>query len=486
MARLERGLYEQLISETLESELSELGPQLIPRRDPLRKAEAGDRLALHLARLVERSVDGLPEKERVERGLALARALIEALARELGQDELRSESPVQQASVLRAVLAREPGGSPEPLASPLIPLLDTTLLTNAPGEPRVGHQLLAEIGTADRIDIVMAFIRCTGIRPFLEAFRRHCDRGQLLRVLTTTYTGSTELRALQDLQNLGAEVRVSYDTSSTRLHAKAWLFHRASGFSTAYVGSSNLTHSAQVSGLEWNVRASGARNPDLVEKVAAVFEGYWESGDFEPFASAEFEERSKRQDSPSRLILSPVEIRLEPFQERLLEEIEVARARGRHRNLLVAATGTGKTVMAAIDYSRLLERLELDRSRLLFVAHRAELLDQSMATYGHALRNRDFGELWVGGKRPSRWEHVFASIQTLSSGDLQNLDPNYFDVVVVDEFHHAAAKSYRALLDHVRPKELLGLTATPERADGLPVLDWFDGQTRPSYVSGTP
>lgn len=474
MARLERGLYEQLISEALQAELSDPVIQLIPSREPLRKAEAGDRLALHLARLVERSVGGLPEKERVERGLALARALIETLAQELGQDELRSESPVQQESVLRALLGRQPDGSPESLESPLIPLLDTTLLTNAPGEPRVGHQIQTEIGTAHRIDIVMAFIRRTGIRPFLEAFRRHCSRGQALRVLTTTYTGSTERGALEELQSLGADVRVSYDTSSTRLHAKAWLFHRAGGFSTAYVGSSNLTHSAQVSGLEWNVRASGARNPDLVGKVAAVFEGYWESGDFEPFASAEFEERNRRQDSPTRALLSPVEIRLEPFQERLLEEIEVARERGQHRNLLVAATGTGKTVMAAVDYARL--RGRLDRSRLLFVAHRAELLEQSMATYGHALRDRDFGELWVGGKRPSRWEHVFASIQSLSSADLDDMDPSHYDVVVVDEFHHAAAKSYRRLLDRVRPGELLGLTATPERADGLPVLEWFDGR----------
>ena len=474
MARLERGLYEQLISEALQVELSELGDQLTPSREPLRRAEIGDRLALYLARLVERLVDGLPDKERIERGIALARALIDTLAQELGQDELRSESPVQQESVLRAVLARQPDGVPESIESPLIPLLDTTLLTNAPGEPRVGHQIQTEIGSAHRIDIVMAFIRRTGIRPFIEAFHRHCDRGQLLRVLTTTYTGSTEQRALEELQNLGADVRVSYDTSSTRLHAKAWLFHRANGFSTAYVGSSNLTHSAQISGLEWNVRASGARNPGLVEKVAAVFEGYWESGDFEPFVSAEFEERNRRQDTLARTLLSPVEIRLEPFQERLLEEIEVARERGQHRNLLVSATGTGKTVMAAIDYTRL--RGRLDRSRLLFVAHRAELLEQSMATYGHALRDRDFGELWVGGKRPSRWEHVFASIQSLSSTGLDSVDPSHFDVVVVDEFHHAAAKSYRALLDHVRPRELLGLTATPERADGLPVLDWFDGR----------
>lgn len=473
MGAYERGLYEELISETLEQELGNLPKGLVPSRTTLRGAEAGDRLALFLARIVERAVDDLPEKERVTRGLSLARALVATLASELGREDLRHEAPVLEDPILRAILARQPDGLPESIEAPLIPLLDTTLLTNAPGEPRVGHQLLTEVSSADRIDVVMAFIRRSGIRPLLDALRRHCERGRSLRVLTTTYTGSTEPEALQMLEAAGAEVRVSFDTTSTRLHAKAWLFHRGGGLPTAYVGSSNLTHSAQVSGLEWNIRVSAARNPDLVAKIAAVFEAYWESGDFVPFVASEFAQRVAATKPTTRALLSPVEIRLEPFQERLLEEIEVARERGRHRNLLVSATGTGKTVMAAVDYARVRERI--GRSRLLFVAHRQELLDQSRATYAQALREPGFGELWVGGERPKRWDHVFASIQSLNRSGLEDLAADHFDVVVIDEFHHAAARSYRALLDHVTPRELLGLTATPERSDGLPILDWFDG-----------
>ena len=113
----------------------------------------------------------------------------------------------------------------------------------------------------------MAFIRRSGIGPLLDALRRHCEAGRPLRVLTTTYTDSTERRALDQLVDLGADVRISYDLGTTRLHAKAWVFHRRSGFSTAYVGSSNLTHSAQVTGLEWNVRASAARNPGVIDKT---------------------------------------------------------------------------------------------------------------------------------------------------------------------------------------------------------------------------
>jgi superfamily II DNA or RNA helicase len=318
----------------------------------------------------------------------------------------------------------------------------------------------------------MAFIRRSGLAPMIDALRSHCGSGRLLRILTTTYTGSTEAKALDVLRELGAEVRVSYDTSTTRLHAKSWLFYRASGFSTAYIGSSNLTHSAQVNGLEWNVRASSARNPAVIDKVAAVFESYWSSGDFVAYDPEEFVARQERSASVPTLLLSPVELRPEPFQERLLEQIALSRTLGHHRNLLVSATGTGKTVMAAVDYARL--RPELRRARLLFVAHREEILAQSLATFRQCLRDHAFGELWVGGSRPQRFDHVFASIQSLSASGLQDLEPDHFDVVIVDEFHHAAAPSYRALLDHVRPTELLGLTATPERSDGLPLLGWFD------------
>ena len=173
-------------------------------------------------------------------------------------------------------------------------------------------------------------------------------------------------------------------------------------------------------------------------------------------------------------MLPPTELHLRPFQERLLEQIEVGRRHGHHRNLLVAATGTGKTVMAAVDYARL--RSTLPRARLLFVAHRREILEQSRATFRHALRDAAFGELWVGQERPQRFDHVFASIQTLNAVGLAALDPRHFDVVVVDEFHHAAAPSYSALLEHVEPLELLGLTATPERTDGLDVLTYFGGR----------
>jgi len=472
---LGRGLFERLITDGLGAELEELGHGLDSERAPLPDAEAADRIALHVAAVLQKSIERYPEDRRARLGVLLARRIVDAIVADTPSAALASERPTVPASLLRAIRRIGPDGVPQRVDAPLIPLLDTALLTNAPGEPRVGHQIRTEIASADRIDVVMAFIRRSGIAPLRDALRLHVEGGRGLRVLTTTYTGSTEREALDLLEGLGADVRVSYDESSTRLHAKAWLFHRENGFSTAYVGSSNLTHWAQVSGLEWNVRVSAARNRPVIEKIAAVFESYWHQPEFESYDASRFASATRPTwEQGPLLVLSPVEIRLEPFQARMLEQIEVAREMGRHRNLLVSATGTGKTVMAAVDYARL--RVRLPRARLLFVAHREEILEQSRRTFAQALRDASFGELWVGGHRPASFEHVFASIQSLDRSGLGHLAPDHYDVVIVDEFHHSAASSYERLLAHVAPRELLGLTATPERADGADVLHWFDGR----------
>ncbi|WP_088318635.1 DUF3427 domain-containing protein [Kineosporia sp. R_H_3] len=472
-APLEPGLFEVLVTEAVAAGLASLSEDLVSTQ-PLRAAEAADRISLLVSKVVGRVVSSFDEGSRTQAAIAVAREIVDRLAQEYPAVGVSTERPDDAGRVLRAILRRRPDGTPEQVASPMIPLLDTTLLTNSPGEPSVGHQLATEIQGADGIDLVMAFIRRSGIRSLEEDLARHCSRGRRLRVLTTTYTGSTEQAALDALTQLGAQVRVSYDTTTTRLHAKAWLFHRESGFSTAYIGSSNLTHSAQVAGLEWNVRVSGARNPEVIDKVGAVFEAYWQGDSFIDYDPESFE-RELGQAVP-RLVtyLSPVEVTLRPFQERLLERLAVARGLGYHRNLLVAATGTGKTVMAAADYARL--RAELPSARLLFIAHRQEILEQSLATFRHVLREGSFGELWVGGRRPAAFDHVFASIQSLDANGLAHLDPQHFDVVIIDEFHHAAAATYRRLLARVEPRELVGLTATPERSDGEPILEWFGGR----------
>jgi len=300
--------------------------------------------------------------------------------------------------------------------------------------------------------------------------------------------GATERRAVDELvRRFGAEVRITYETQATRLHAKAWLFRRNSGYDTAFVGGSNLSRSALVDGLEWNVRLSGVATPDLIRKFAATFDTYWESNAFVPYDPDRHGDDlddalayagNRRATTSTVVSLAGLEVRPLPHQEEILEALDAERRlHDRHRNLVVAATGTGKTVVAALDYRRLIHETYATDLSLLFVAHRKEILEQSLRTYRETLADGSFGEVYVGGARPERWRHVFASVQSLSSYDVTNLSADHFDVVVIDEFHHAEAPTYRRLLDHLRPRELLGLTATPERADGIDVRSFFDDRT---------
>jgi superfamily II DNA or RNA helicase len=354
------------------------------------------------------------------------------------------------------------------------------LLVNAPGEPGLGQVLQSEIPSADRIDLLCAFIKWNGLRVLEAVLKTHLERNRPLRVLTTTYIGATERRAIDLLVDSGAQVKVSYDTRTTRLHAKAWFFHRDSGFSTAYVGSSNLSHSALLEGLEWNVRLSQAETPALLDKFRATFDTYWEDSQFEDYRPERDKGRfddaiNEARGTRSPMALPSFELRPYPFQIEILDKLRAERERhGRHRNLVVAATGTGKTIIAAFDYRRLAK--DGHRPRLLFVAHRKEILTQSRDVLRAVLRDGAFGELYVDGQRPEEGRHVFASIQALTRVALDRIPPDSFDVVIVDEFHHAEAPTYRRLLEHVQPRELLGLTATPERSDGESVVKWFDGR----------
>ena len=342
------------------------------------------------------------------------------------------------------------------------------------------------MASADSVDLVCAFIRWSGVRLLEPQLRDFAAAGKRLRIITTTYLGSTERKTLDRLVNdYNAEIMVQYDALRTRLHAKAWLFRRTSGFDTAYIGSSNLSNAALIDGVEWNVRLSRVATPSLLERFEATFETYWsEDESFEHYDPAKdgdrlddaLAEASGRSARPgATLQLAGLEVRPYPYQTEMLEELWAERTmHDRHWNLVVAATGTGKTVLAALDYRHLYRESGAQRRpRLLFVAHRREILEQARRTFREVLTDPDFGELYVSGRRPDRWEHVFASVQSLHSYDVQKIPGDHFEVVIIDEFHHAEASTYRRLLDHLRPQELVGLTATPERADGVNVAQFF-------------
>ena len=474
------GLYDRLITDELSRLLERLDPSRVAKEAP-DPAEAHIAVAEHARQLIERVLRAIPEEQRLERQATLCNALLKWLRDGDADDDAGGATDlVVPLSVLREIRALGRGLGPV-LATerPLVPLSTPDLLVNARGEPSVAVTIAREIQSADRIDLLCAFIRWTGVRLVQSALQEHCRAGRPLRVITTVYTGSTERRALDWLVSIGAEVRVSYDTRTTRLHAKAWLFERLSGYSTAFIGSSNMTQSAMLDGVEWNVRLAQASTPSLIDKFRAAFDSYWADQDYEPYDPARDADRFDRaiaapQDQ-AEVPIFPFHLQPWPFQREMLEKLQTERERhGRHKNLVVAATGTGKTLVAAFDYLQL-RQLGKDPS-LLFVAHRREILSQSLAAYRAVLRDGAFGELLVEGRKPQQGRHVFASIQSLAQIDLAEIPPEAFDVVVVDEFHHAAATTYSRLLSHLQPQVLLGLTATPERTDGRSILEWFDGR----------
>lgn len=488
------GLYERLVTASLKSRLLGMGAKaarvVMKALDP---AEAHDTLARHIEGVVARALKTLPEEDRVAKQSAVANQIIALFTGDGAVDGDRVEIPASQ---LRSIQpARGLPTDESDVVAPLVPLSASDLLVNARGEPSIAHALAREIPSADSIELLCAFVRWHGLRLLEDQLRAHCHAGKPLHVITTVYTGSTERKAIDWLVKLGAHVKVSYDTNSTRLHAKAWLFRRATGFSTAYIGSSNLSKAALMDGGEWNVRLSEVGSADILEKFDATFNTYWESPEYEAYEPERDGVRFDRAVAPQNgdsldAPLLFLDVEPWPHQREMLEKLAVERDRHhRFKNLVVAATGTGKTIVAALDYKRLLD--QYGDLRLLFVAHRQEILKQSLGAFRQVLRAGDFGELYVDGHRPDEWRHVFASIQSLAQVDLTRLDPSAFDVVIVDEFHHAAAPSYRRLLEHLfsgadptartevpkvlkTPRILLGLTATPERTDAGDILHHFD------------
>lgn len=465
------GLYDELVTARVADALK--GSDLQVELEDLDAAESHHVLARHLARVMTRVMRGVPEKERAAAQMALVRRVLAAARPDADDQELMAEVPESPGSVLTGLF---PVGVPTP-SRPLIALSDSALLVNGRGEPRVGEEVRREIESADRVDLLCAFIKWFGLRVLEEPLESFLRSGRKLRVITTTYLAATEPRPLQWLAERGAEVKVSYDTDTTRLHAKAWLFHRDTGFSTAYVGSSNLSKAAMLDGVEWNVRLSQRETPHILDKFSATFDTYWNEPTFEPYDEARLSEALRLERSSSageRINFALLDVHALPHQREILQALDVERERhDRWRNLVVAATGTGKTVIAALDYARL--RASLPRARLLFVAHRKELLAQSLSTFRAVMKDGAFGELFVDGHRPEEWEHVFASVQSLSAHGVGRIDPDAFDVVIIDEFHHAAAKTYRDLLERLQPRVLVGLTATPERSDGQDITQWFGG-----------
>ncbi len=485
------GLYDTLVDCRLEALVDALDDDHLADLVPFDPAEAPDRLSRLFAEALRTALEAVSKPEEKAALIAhLRQAPTDTDPRLLAPGELELASPEHAKSPPRLleIRPRLRGLAPtQPTKRRITPLADSALLMNAPGEPALAQEIQAELASADRVDLLIAFVKWSGIRLVEEPLKELIhERGGRVRVLTTTYTGASDANALAALAGWGAEVRISFDNRRTRLHARSWIFHRDTGATTAYIGSSNLSSAAMLEGLEWNVRLAALESPSLLEKITAAFESHWESEEFRPFDPNDVEQMEvvrkaldqARGGSGPDPILSFFDLKPHGYQQTMLDTLAAEREHGHTKNLVVAPTGVGKTMVAAFDYARIESQESQVRPRLLFVAHRERLLDQSLTTFRHVLKDSDFGEKLVGGARPEKGDHVFASIQSLHAGGrIDALDPEHYEVVIVDEFHHAEAPTYERLLKHLRPWILVGLTATPERHDGKDVRRWFDGRT---------
>ena len=472
------GLYEQLITEALQQDLVQLDSRLAITRSKLDPEESHFVLAQYLGQNLSHLLSKITGKDKLQKQIEVCNKLI-ALASTATDQTQECCTQIEQ-SGKRLLQIHDPLFINHP--KPETPLSVSSLLTATSGDPSLVSQLKQEILHADRVDILVSFIKWSGIRIIKDELEEFTKRGKL-RVVTTSYLGATDLKAIQYLLTLpNTEVMVSFDTKRTRLHAKAYIFHRESGFGSAYVGSSNISNPAMTDGLEWNVKICQYETEHLWEKINATFETYQLAKEFDPISIDDLprlkealNQERKSNDSSQDTHLAFFDITPYPYQQEILDKLDAERRlHDRTKNLIVAATGTGKTVIAAFDFKRF--TTNVNPARLLFVAHREEILTQSRSVFRNILRDQNFGELWVGNQTPKHLEQLFVSVQTLHSRRIwEDIDPDFYDYIIIDEFHHAAASSYQKLNEYFTPKILLGLTATPERTDGQDIFKYFNG-----------
>lgn len=481
---LPHGLYDLVLTDAVARSLDSAIPGVGDVRD-LDPDEAAERLTevlgLELRRILA-DAEGT-RSERLQTQLALVNSLLRELRERLESDSPEPGQVVPPPRVLRSV---HPGAAFPPQA-PATGLAAPWLFTAGRGSPALVTELRREAAACNAIDILVSFITISGVRKLIDVLKTitaadAAGQGRTrIRVLTTTYMGATQIQALDELARLnGCEVRISLDGRRTRLHAKAWIFHRKTGFGSAYVGSANLSGAALMGGLEWTVKFTERGQEALYSRAKAHFDTLWLDDEFTAYNPDDPASRgaavaalAREGGTVGETPLVYFDIQPRPFQREMLEDLEREREHGRNRNLLVAATGTGKTVVAALDYREMCRKLG-HRPRLLFVAHRAQILRQALRTYREVLRDHSFGELLSGGLQPVQHEHLFATIDSLSTRQLvEQFGVDFWHTVVIDECHRLAANRFRQLATAIRPTQLLGLTATPERADGVSIQEFF-------------
>lgn len=486
---MNQGIYEELITKLIASRINELDDgSFYIKKTRIDKEEASLLLSQHLANVIRIAFSMVKGDHVLEQQIKIANDIIRLLKRELYKDEFDDDLIEIEGRILKAVYKKLNANFSDfethlKEITPYTRLTHSELFTGGNVGISLESELKKEILSADRIDLLVSFIKWKGIIILERELKEFVKRGGKLRVITTTYMGATDVKAIQLLSSLeNTQVKISYNTGNERLHAKAYLFFRNTGFHTGYIGSSNFSRTALTDGLEWNLKVTTKEVGHIINKFQKTFQSYWQSSDFELFDELIHIKKLKDALSEGKgnkdynNTLAYFDLKPFPYQSEILEKLEVERmVHNRFKNLVVAATGTGKTIISAFDFKNF--KQVNSKAKLLFVAHRKEILVQALGAFRGVLKNNNFGELWVDGLEPTRFDCVFASVQTLNNKlEELSLSHDYYDFIIIDEVHHIAANSYRPILNYFNPKVLLGLTATPERMDGSDILEDFSGK----------
>ena len=294
---LQSGLYEQVISKELDSELHE--SEQISETAPIDREEAAKVLARYVAEVVERGLENVKDNGGdLDAQIALVNQIINTVAGETKEQEFDSLSVAERAEQLLALMDRQNAiwaiDEKAKIVRPETSIAQSSLFTGAVHEPQMYTELKKEIVSCNRIDMLVSFIKWSGLRLIMDELTTFTQNGGQLRIITTSYMGATDVKAIESLRSLpNTQIKVSYNTKITRLHAKAYIFYRDTGFTTAYVGSSNLSNAALTSGLEWNTKITKKDLPETIDKIAATFEFYWNDKEFEYYDEGQ-RERLKR------------------------------------------------------------------------------------------------------------------------------------------------------------------------------------------------
>ena len=485
---LRYGLYEQVINSLMDKELNNI-PDARKKISNIDEAEASKVLSDYLTDVIKKGLDNVADKGgKIDSQIELVNQIITLIREKTDESDFSDYDVSEEAKQLLALISeKDPslvaGKTAKDVIRPETSLAESSLFTGAIHEPQMYSELKKEIVSADRIDMLVSFIKWSGLRLVIDELRSFTNKGGRLRIITTSYMGATDIKAIEELRKLSnTKIKISYDTKRTRLHAKTYVFYRDTEYTTAYIGSSNMSNAAMTSGLEWNIKISKIDQPSVINKISATFTSYWNTSDFEVYTEDERDrlavalkkEKYKDINDENSYV---VDVEPYSYQQEILDKLEAERkVRGHYRNLVVAATGCGKTIISAFDYKRYRQENPGRPCRLLFVAHREEILRQSLYAFRSVLKDANFGDLYVGGNVPESVDYLFLSKDTFHSKKDLFLDmgADYYDFIIVDEFHHAAAPTYKELLEFYKPHILLGLTATPDRMDGQSILSYFD------------